>query len=375
MLDSYRIRMAALGGYEGEAKRRNAQKIMDASWMRDPATKPVYVKWVNSGLPMIDDDDIPVYAKYNVKSYHNITGDSIAYLLQFRLEDIRNNPNIRVGSYVQIPNEMDQMEWWLIVHEDDRTQFHQFSILKCTWTYKWVSKVNGKRIIYQCLGAPRKQNSYNSGVWLDYTTQTVENQEVMWLPTNDDTKTIQYDTKFLKSSPGRHPALKWTITKIEDTATDGISMFTMAQTQFDPAKDNEELGVADYWESYIEPELPEAEEIPTVSDLEIVYSGSPAVRAGGGFKKFILQERIDGKLIDATCKITWSINGNELYETGDTEKWIKFGNNDKGLAYLIDGSAFKVKCTNDYSLIKQKFIIEAETDNGSKSIVVEVTSL
>jgi dihydroorotate dehydrogenase (NAD+) catalytic subunit len=36
--------MAALGGYDGEAKRRNAQKIMDAAWMRDAATKPVYVK-------------------------------------------------------------------------------------------------------------------------------------------------------------------------------------------------------------------------------------------------------------------------------------------------------------------------------------------
>jgi hypothetical protein len=154
--------MAALGSYEGEAKRRNAQKIMDASWMRDPATKPVYVKWVSSGLPVVDDDDEVLYAKYNVKSYHNITGDSIAYLLQFRLEDIKNNPDIRVGSYVQIPNEREEMEWWLIVYEDDRTQFHQFSILKCTWTYKWVSRVNGKRIIYQCLGCARKQNSYNS---------------------------------------------------------------------------------------------------------------------------------------------------------------------------------------------------------------------
>ena len=166
MIDSYRLRMAAIGSYEGESRRRNSQKIMDASWMRDPATKPVYVKWVNSGLPVIDDDDIPVYAKFNVKSYHNITGDEIAYLLQFRLDDIKTNPNIRVGSYVQIPNEREEMEWWLIVHEDDRTQFHQFSILKCTWVYKWVSRVNGKRIVYNCLGAPRKQNSYNSGVTL-----------------------------------------------------------------------------------------------------------------------------------------------------------------------------------------------------------------
>ena len=360
MLDSYRLRMAELGGYEGEAKRRNSQNIMDASWMRDVATKPVYVKWVNSGLPAIDDDDVPVYAKYNVKSYHNITGDSIAYLLQFRLNDIRNNPNIKVGSYVCIPNEMDQMEWWLIVHEDDRTQFRQFSILKCTWVYKWVSKINGKRIVYSCLGAPRKQNSYNSGVWLDYTTQTVENQEVMWLPTNDDTKAIQYDTKFLKSSPGRYPAIKWSITKIEDSATDGISMFTMAQTQFDPSKDNADLMIADYWESAVEPESIEVDKHQPISEFEIAYSGSPCVRAGGGYKKFTLKTRINGELVDATGDITWDVD---------------FGDNSDALTYIADGNVFKVKCINDYSLISKTFIVTAKSASSSKSLFVEVTSL
>lgn len=165
-IDDYRNRMAALGGYDGEARRRNSQKIMDASWMRDPATKPVFVKWCDSGLPVVDDDDIPVYAKYNVKSYHNITGDEISYLLQFRLDDMKNRPDIKVGSYVQIMNEMDEPEWWLIIHKDDRTQFQQFSILKCLHVFKWVSRVDGKRRIYECLGAPRNQSSYNSGVWL-----------------------------------------------------------------------------------------------------------------------------------------------------------------------------------------------------------------
>ena len=360
MLESYRLRMAALGGYEGEAKRRNAQKIMDASWMRDPATKRVYVKWVDSGLPLIDDDDVPVYAKYNVKSYHNITGDSIAYLLQFRLEDMKDNPNIRVGAYVQIMNEMDEPEWWLIVHFDDRTQFRQFSILKCTWTYKWVSRVSGKRVVHQCLGAPRKQNSYNSGVWLDYYTQTVENQEVFWLPTNDDARTIVYDTKFLKSSEGRYPPLRWTITKIEDTAVEGISMFTLAQDQFDSAKDNAELMIANYYDSYVEPEVLETEEIPTVSDLEIVYSGSPVVRAGGGYKKFTLKERIDGKLVDAS-DVKWSID----FQDGGLDK----------LENSVKDNVFKVKCLPFYDLVGKTFMITAESKYSSKSLIVEVVSL
>lgn len=360
MLESYRLRMAALGGYEGDAKRRNAQKIMDASWMRDPATKPIYVKWVDSGLPMIDDDDIPVYAKYNVKSYHNITGDEIAYLLQFRLEDMKNNPNIKVGSYVQIINEMDEPEWWLIVHFDDRTQFRQFSILKCTWTYKWVSRIDGKRVVYQCLGAPRKQNSYNSGVWLDYTTQTVENQEVLWLPTNDDTKTILYDTKFLKSSPGRYPPLRWTITKIEDTAIEGISKFTLAQDLFDPAKDNAELMIANYNELSIDPE------IPTVNDLEIVCSGAPAVRAGGGYKKFTLKQRANDELVNVTEKVTWTID----FPNGDLDKLESIPK-----VNVQADNEFKVKCLPFYDLVGETFTITAESEHGSKSIIVEVISL
>ena len=361
MLDTYKLRMNALGVYEGESRRRNAQKIMDASWMRDAATKPVYVKWVDSGLPIIDDDDYPVYAKFNVKSYHNITCDEIAYLLQFRLEDINNNSNIKVGSYVQIKNEMDEPEWWLIVHEDDRTQFHQFSILKCTWVYRWVSKIGGKRRVYECLGAPRKQNSYNSGVWLDYVSQTVENQEVMWLPTNNDTKTIFYDTKFLKSSPGRYPPLAWKVSKIEDTATEGISRFTMTQEQFNPVTDNADKMIADYYESAVEPEIFETEETPIMSNLEITYSGSPAVKAGGGFKKFALKSRTDGKLVDCTEEVSWSID----FPDGDLEQ----------LETSVNANIFKVKCKPDYLLIGKTFTITATTEHSSKSLIVEITSL
>lgn len=361
MIDSYRNRMAAMGSYDGEARRRNSQKIMDASWMRDAATKPVYVKWVDSGLPIIDDDDIPVYAKYNVKSYHNITGDEIAYLLQFRLEDIKNRSDIKVGSYVQIRNEMDEPEWWLIWHLDDRLQFRQYSIVKCTNIYRWVSVKDGRRVIHNTLGCPRNQSSYNSGVWLDYTTQVIENQHIMVMPTNDDSKTITYDTKFLISEPGRYPPLAWKVSKVMPAFNGDITKFTMTQEQFDPAHDNAELMIANYYMSYVGPELPETEETPTISNLEITYSGSPAVRAGGGYKKFTLKSRIDGELVDCTEDIEWSID----FSSGDLSK----------LETSVDGNVFRVKCTNDYSLIGKTFTVTATTKYGSKSLIVEVTSL
>lgn len=365
MFNSYKTRMNALGSYDGEAKRKHSQKIMDASWMRDTATKPVYVKWVNSGLPVVDDYDTPVYAKFNAKSYHNVTGDEVAYLLQFKQEDMKNNPNIKVGSYVQIRNEMDEPEWWIIYHFDDRPQFRQFSILKCLWVYKWVSHKDGKRVIHQCLGVPRNQNSYNSGEWLDYYTQIVENQHVAIMPSNDDTNTIGYETKFLISNEGRYPPIAWNVSKVQPAINGAVTRFTMTQEQFNPSKDNAELMIADYYDSYIEPELPNVEETPTVNNLEIVYSGMPTVRAGGGSKKFTLKERSGESLIELADDVAKGIVWDIIFPDGDkTDFNLK-----------PDGKMCTVKCDLNYSLVGKTFEIVAKSAYGSKSVTVEVISL
>jgi len=363
MFDVYNARIKTLGGYEGNSKRNNAQKIMNSSWKRDTATIPVYVKWVNNGLPSVNSDDEVLYAKYNVKTYHSITGDAVDYLLQFRLDDMKNRNDIRVGSYVQIYNEMNEPEWWLIVYFDDRPQFRQFSILKCSWTYKWITVKDGKRKICECLGAPRKQNSYNSGVWLDYTTQTVENQEVMWLPTNSDTQTILYDTKFLKSEIGRMPPLAYKVSKIEDTGVRGITKFTMTQEQYDPSRDNADLLIANYYDSAIEINSQPPEEDNIISSFEMVYSGSPAVRAGGGFKKFTIKQNVNGGLVDIT-DVKWTVTFNE----GDITK----------LKYEEEDNSIRIKCLPDYSLFGKTFIITAidkVNNNVLKSLTIEVTSL
>lgn len=369
MFESYKLRIAALGGYEGEAKRRNAQKIMDASWMRDPATKPVYVKWVNSGLPVIEDNDEPVYAKYNVKSYHNITGDEIAYLLQFRLEDMAERSDIKVGSYVSILNEMGEPEWWLIWHYDDRPQFRQFSIVKCTWVYKWVSFKDGYRVVHQCLGVTRNQNNYNSGCWLDYTFEVVEQQHVMLMPSNEDTNILTYNTRMLVSNVGRYPPIAWKISKVQPSVVYDTVRFTMTQEQYNAAVDDVELMIADYKKSYANVETPDdatvfaASDVVTAlpySNLEITYSGKPAVRAGGGYKKLTLKSRIGDELVDVTDSIKWK---------------IEFGSNESKIEQSVQGNIFKVKCQNDYSLIGKTFTVTATTEYGSKSLIMEVTSL
>ena len=361
MIDSYRLRMAAMGGYEGEARRRNSQKIMDASWMRDAATKPVFVKWVDSGLPVVDDDDEVLYAKYNIKQYYSVQGDEIPYLLEFRLEDMKNRPDIKVGSYVYIPDETGTYAWWLLVHHDDRPMFAQWSILKCLHTYRWCTFKDGRRIIHECLGAPRLQSSYNSGVWLDYTLQVVEQQHVMIVPNNDDSRTIMYDQRFLLGDGKRYPPLAYKVSKVSPSMNGDIVSFTMTQEQYSASLDSFEHMIGGYYSSTISPEVPELEETPTVSDLEITYSGKPAVRAGGGFKKFTIKSRIDGKLVDCTEEVNWSID----FPDGDSTQ----------LETSATDNTFKVKCKPDYSLIGKTFTITATTKNSSKSLICEVISL
>lgn len=135
----------------------------------------------------------------------------------------------------------------------------------------------------------------------------------------------------------------------------------MTQEQFNPATDNAELMIADYWAQSVEPEIFELEEIPTVSDLEITYSGKPAVKAGGGFKKFALKSRIDGKLVDCAKEVNWSVD----FPDGDLSQ----------LETSTAANVIRVKCKPDYLLIGKTFTVTATTEHSSKSLIVEVTSL
>lgn len=135
----------------------------------------------------------------------------------------------------------------------------------------------------------------------------------------------------------------------------------MTQEMFNPATDNAELMIGNYYESAVEPEIFETEEIPTVSDLEITYSGKPAVKAGGGFKKFNLKSRIDGKLVDCTEEVSWSID----FPSGDSAQ----------LETSAVDNIFKVKCKPNYSLIGKTFTITATTKYSSKFLIVEIASL
>lgn len=183
----------------------------------------------------------------------------------------------------------------------------------------------------------------------------------MIVPNNDDSRTIMYDQRFLLGDGKRYPPLAYKVSKVSPSMNGDIVSFTMTQEQYSSSLDSFEHMIGGYYASTIAPEIPETEEIPTVSDLEITYSGKPAVRAGGGYKKFVLKSRIDGKLIDCTEDVEWSVD----FPDGDLLQ----------LETSVADNVFKVKCKPDYSLIGKAFTVTATSKHSSKSIVVEVISL
>lgn len=183
----------------------------------------------------------------------------------------------------------------------------------------------------------------------------------MIVPNNDDSRTIMYDQRFLLGDGKRYPPLAYRVSKVSPSMNGDIVSYTMTQEQYSSSLDSFEHMIGGYYASTITPEVPELEEIPIISDLEITYSGSPVVRAGGGYKKFTLKSRINDKLVDCTEDIEWSVD----FPSGDPTKLV---------TSVVD-NIFKVKCTNDYSLIGKTFTITAQVENSSKSIVVEVVSL
>ena len=156
MFEAYKNRMAARGKNMSEMLRMQSNMVIEQTWTRDPNYRQVYVVRVNSGLPEVTAEHELIDAKFNVKTYSNITSDEPSYWMQFRHGEEKRRLEIDIGSYVYMEDEDGEWKWWLLCHLDERPQFRQWQILECNWTFGWV--VNGK--VYHCLGVQRVQQSY-----------------------------------------------------------------------------------------------------------------------------------------------------------------------------------------------------------------------
>ena len=240
VLELYKSRMSLQGSTIGQALKNQSNMLIDETFDRDPTYKQGML--YNANLEPIE---IVEFKFQKAKSY-TIDKDQVEYFVQFKTsyhpEKQRNSDDKlyrlyddekeRLSFYIDIPDDNGDIQKWLIVGRNYDNAFIRYNVLQCNWTFEWM--IN--RQYYSCLGVMRSKNNYNSGVWSDGVTQTIENQTGFLVPTNDATRTIDYDVRFMITDNPVHPKT-YEISKIEDTFPLGLIKLTLVQDHYNAHTD------------------------------------------------------------------------------------------------------------------------------------------
>ena len=349
MYENFRNRMSRRGSFMGETMRLQSDAVVDATWLNSVSARRVQVQWLDSGLPheytSADEFEDPLDAHFELKSEYSISNGSLPYYLTFRPGELMRHPEIKVGSYVCIPNVDDVPEWWMIIFIEDDNELKKSYIMKCNWIFRWV--VDGK--IYSHLGILRNGSSNREADENAYTT-TVNGNGVMWMATNDDTRTLRHGQRLLISDKGRMPPLCYSIGDIIDTRPIGLTKFVLTQDTFDAAHDSAELMLANYSDNNLKPaESDNGAEI--FGTATIKYNGTkPTVKVGGSFKVFTASFSDENVSVDK-----WVVSD----ENGE----ILANTSDYTIEYL--DNQMKLKVALNYKLIGTVLTIKVIGADGS----------
>lgn len=227
---------------------------------------------------------------------YTIEKDAVEYMVQFRPGvnpeidfDISKDQKHRLGFYIDILDEnTKKVEKWLIVGKDN-SEFDKYNVLKCNWWFEWLDE---NRAYHKCLGCVRDRNSYNSGVWSDGYTTSVENQTAFFVPTNNITRGIDYGMRFMITDNTIHPKT-YEITKVMDTFPLGATKIVLSQSHYNEHVDfcgvdeeffgDEEIHmICDFYKSSLKPLSPTESTTSTAWTLsgvneKLYVKGSPQV--------------------------------------------------------------------------------------------------
>lgn len=215
MFDEYKKRLLLYGRNAHEALMTSNEEIMEYAFADMTTYKRVKVNGTYYDARFLED------RKDTVES---AAGN---HRIQFR-----KGVHFPVGTYIEIPNEEEVYEKWLLVSDVDAVQFPKNCILKCNYNLKWI--YNNRLIEYPV--ALRTKNSYTDGVKQAEEFNTLDNQSAFWIPFNEDTQEITYDMRFLISNNPKHPKA-FKVTKVDDVLRPGLVMVFLLQDQLQDGDD------------------------------------------------------------------------------------------------------------------------------------------
>ena len=405
--DMHRKRMRLQGNNIGQIHKNQSDEIMEQTWDNDIQSKICYIydfyhddqPRLAEGMTYENTTKTRIDAKFIVKSYQSMDKDQVEYYIQFKPTqkthfsegdelyyfetDYRkkyHNDNF-IGLFIDIPNDENIYEKWMILRTEPANQFPKYLILKCNYELMWIENNGTEKIKRRMWSVLKMQSSYNSGLWTDLRFTSQENQDKVWLPLNPITEKIWYTNESSKNmrvlvSSFTDNAIAWQISKVENAQPLGIQKLTLYQDFFDQHRDYIEkdsdgniIGMwASYFDSEIAPSDPSTPTTPPSSITAKISASTSTIKVGGSYKNLTVNlfndsnEDITTEYADATFTWTCSI---------DDEDWTNKVTWRAGTEY----NQKKVKFPSDASTIGKILYVKCEIVKNNLPIKSEVLEL
>jgi hypothetical protein len=150
------------------------------------------------------------------------------------------------GDYVSF-NYSGELTDWLVLNLDKQYDYNVVGrIYKSNNVMKWIND-SGEIISYPCIFNSSKTGA-NADIMSDKYMEIVSKDRTVFVQKNDDTLSINEGDRFIFGSN------VFQIGHIDDYGIDGVIQFYMEQDQSNNETDNFELGIANYYDKYVEPD-------------------------------------------------------------------------------------------------------------------------
>ena len=387
----------------GQIYKEQSDWAMEQTWDNDIQSKICYIydfyhddqPRLAEGMTYENTTKTRIDAKFIVKSYQSMDKDQVDYYIQFKptqkthfsegdelyyfetnYRKKYHNDNF-IGLFIDIPNDENIYEKWMILRTEPANQFPKYLILKCNYELMWIENNGTEKIKRRMWSVLKMQSSYNSGLWTDLRFTSQENQDKVWLPLNPITEKIWYTNESSKNmrvlvSSFTDNAIAWQISKVENAQPLGVQKLTLYQDFFDQHRDyiekDSDGNIIGMWASYFDSEItPTDSSTPTTPLSSItarISASTSTIKVGGSYKNLTVNlfndfnEDITTEYADATFTWTCSVDNEDWTDkvtwragTEYNQKKVKFPNDTS-----VIGKILSIKC----EVVKDNLPIESE---------------
>lgn len=380
----------------GEKLKSDSDKIMELTWNNDKQSKKCYIyDWkhddspdINVGMTYENTTKTPIDAKILVSKYGSIDKDSPTLQCQFRpkqkeyfteddelfyMEEYRKKyqlVDIFVGMYLDIPDKDGLYHKHLICMKDVEQDFQKYFILPCDYFLQWIQTKADKKYKRSMWCVLKSQSSYNSGIWVDNVTASQQNQELLFIPTNEISDTIYYvsednnnNQRLIVDIPNysieNWTPNTWVVSKVERVNVRGRTKLTLYQKPFNSNTDyieKDENGIiTGLWANYFggtAPTDPDIKPSPVTNILATITSSASTIKVGGSYR---------------TLNIKLSNNsGEDVTDTFDSKSNFDWH-------FEIDDEEYKGIIRNDISFCQMKIKFPDDYDYVGKILTIYCT--